>query len=292
MPKTKGLGKGLDALIGDTSLQAQSEGTIQLPITQVEPCENQPRKQFDDNSLNDLADSIRENGIIQPISVRRLSSGYYQIIAGERRWRAAKLANLKEIPAVIIEADDRKAMELSLIENLQRDDLTPIEEAQGYQQLISNYSMTQEELSEKIGKSRSSIANTLRLTSLPEEIQELISEKKLSAGHGRAILTVSGGEETQIAFAKLILKQDLSVRQAEARAKKFTMGTYEIEPKKEDENKIYIKEIENDLSNRFGRKVSINAGKKKGHLDLEFYDEEDLNSLIEQLNALENKGAV
>ena len=165
-----GLGRGLNALLGDPELPAQGEGSISLPISQVEPGLNQPRKRFDPETLSDLAESIRVHGIIQPLTVRRLASGYYQIIAGERRWRAAKQAGLTEVPAVIIEADDRKVMELGLIENLQREDLNPAEEARGYQVLMEEYGLTQEQVAEEMGKSRPAIANTLRLLALPEDL--------------------------------------------------------------------------------------------------------------------------
>ena len=183
-----GLGRGLNALLGDPDLQPQGEGSVTLPISQVEPGLNQPRKRFDQEALADLAESIRIHGIIQPLTVRRLSTGYYQIIAGERRWRAAKLAGLTEVPAVIMEADDRKVMELGLIENLQREDLNPAEEARGYQTLMEEYGLTQEQVAQQMGKSRPAIANTLRLLALPEDIMKLVEEGQLSAGHARAIL--------------------------------------------------------------------------------------------------------
>ena len=183
-----GLGRGLNALLGDPELPAQGEGSVTLPISQVEPGLNQPRKRFEQGALDDLAESIRIHGIIQPLTVRRLASGYYQIIAGERRWRAAKSAGLTEIPAVIIEADDRKVMELGLIENLQREDLNPAEEARGYQTLMEEYGLTQEQVAQQMGKSRPAITNTLRLLALPPEVMGLLEEGVLSAGHARAIL--------------------------------------------------------------------------------------------------------
>ena len=285
MAKAKGLGKGLNALMGDTTLQTQESGSMLLPISQVEPGLNQPRKNFDDEPLLDLADSIREHGIIQPLTVRRLSSGYYQIIAGERRWRAAKLAGLMEVPAVIIEADDKKVMELGLIENLQREDLNPMEEAEGYLVLLTDYSMTQEEVARRMGKSRPAIANALRLTALPAPVREMLIHGQLTAGHGRAVLMVEG-EKAQIAFAQLVAEQGLSVRQAEAAAKKFTLEPKARKPKAEDENRIYIEEVEKSLSGRLGRKVKITSGKKKGRLELEFYDVDDLNALLDLLETL------
>lgn len=289
MVKAKGLGKGLGALIGDAGLNTPEAGAVSLPIAQVEPGLNQPRKQFDEAALADLAASIREHGILQPLTVRRLSTGYYQIIAGERRWRAAKQAGLREVPVVIIEADDRKVMELGLIENLQREDLNPMEEANGYQALISDYGLTQEELAKRIGKSRPAIANALRLTALPPAVQEMMVTGALSAGHGRAVLTVSGGQAAQIAFAQLIIKNGLSVRQAESAAKKFVLShdlPVDDCPTQHEPHSIYIAALEKELSHRFGRKVTISNRGKKGRVQLEFYDTDDLNALLDLLEAL------
>ena len=286
MAKAKGLGRGLGALMGDAALQTQESGSVFLPLSQVEPGLNQPRKRFDEQALADLADSIREHGIIQPLTVRRLSTGYYQIIAGERRWRAAKLAGLMEVPAVIIEADDKKVMELGLIENLQREDLNPMEEAEGYLLLLTDYGMTQEEVARRMGKSRPAIANALRLTALPPAVRSLLVDGSLSAGHGRAILMVEG-EAAQEAFAQHIVHQGLSVRQAEAAAKTFTLAPPSLKKApKEDPNRIYVEAAEKDLAGRLGRKVTIKPGRKKGRLELEFYNMDDLNTLLDLLSAL------
>ena len=216
MAMAKGLGKGLDALMGDSAtMQNQEAGSVTLPISQVEPGLNQPRKRFDEDALADLAASIREHGIIQPLTVRRLSSGYYQIIAGERRWRAAKLAGRREVPVVIIEADDRKVLELGLIENLQREDLNPVEEAEGYLALLTDFGLTKEELAQRMGKSRPAVTNILRLLALPEEVMALVEEGALSAGHARTILGAPTAA-LQREAAKKVVEGQLSVRQTEA----------------------------------------------------------------------------
>ncbi len=287
MAKAKGLGKGLDALMGDsTTMQSQEAGSVMLPISQVEPGLNQPRKRFDDEALADLAASIEEHGIIQPLTVRRLSTGYYQIVAGERRWRAAKLAGRDKVPVVIIEADDRKVMELGLIENLQREDLNPVEEAEGYLALLTDFGLTQEELAKRMGKSRPAIANALRLTALPPSVREMLVEGTITAGHGRAVLMVEG-EQAQAAFAQKIVEEGWNVRQAESAAKRFTLeAPEEKKPKPVDENRIYIESAQKDLSLRLGRKVTISNGRKKGRLELEYYDVDDLNDLLDQLGQL------
>ncbi|MCD8004670.1 MAG: ParB/RepB/Spo0J family partition protein [Oscillospiraceae bacterium] len=293
MASERGLGRGLDALLGDVSLQGQENASLSLPISQVEPGLHQPRKQFDEESLHDLADSIREHGILQPLTVRRLSSGYYQIIAGERRWRAAKLAGLTQVPVNIIEADDRKVMELGLIENLQREDLNPIEEANGYLTLKEEYGLTQEEIAQRMGKSRPAIANALRLLALPELVRDMVLEGELSAGHARALLTMPNAE-LQEKGAQQIISLDLNVRQTEALVKK--LQAEETAPPKEkntgaDSQKIYLEDLEKSLSARWGRKVSISPGKKKGKIQLEYYDSEDLEHLLSLLQTIDgNRG--
>ena len=283
-----GLGRGLNALLGDPVLQDQGEGSVSLPISQVEPGLNQPRKRFDPEALAELADSIREHGIIQPLTVRRLSSGYYQIIAGERRWRAAKQAGLDEVPAVIIEADDRKVMEIGLIENLQREDLNPAEEARGYQVLMNEYGMTQEQVAQRIGKSRPAVTNALRLLNLPEDLMALVEEGKLSAGHARALL----GAPTpalQRQGARAVLDKGLSVRQTEALVKALQK---EKKPKvrSEDMLAIYLADLEKNLGSQLGRKVHIQHRGKKGKLELEYYSEDDLETLLRLLNYTQEGG--
>ncbi len=283
-----GLGRGLNALLGDPVLQDQGEGSVSLPISQVEPGLNQPRKRFDPEALAELADSIREHGIIQPLTVRRLSSGYYQIIAGERRWRAAKQAGLDEVPAVIIEADDRKVMEIGLIENLQREDLNPAEEARGYQVLMNEYGMTQDQVAQRMGKSRPAVTNALRLLNLPEDLMALVEEGKLSAGHARALL----GAPTpalQRQGAKAVLDKGLSVRQTEALVKALQK---EKKPKvrTEDMLAIYLADLEKNLGSQLGRKVHIQHRGKKGKLELEYYSEDDLETLLRLLNYTQEGG--
>ena len=286
-----GLGRGLNALLGDPDLQPQGEGSVLLPISQVEPGLNQPRKRFDPEALADLAESIRVHGIIQPLTVRRLSSGYYQIIAGERRWRAAKEAGLAEVPAVIIEADDRKVMELGLIENLQREDLNPAEEARGYQVLMEEYGLTQEQVAQQMGKSRPAIANTLRLLALPEDILKLLEEDALSAGHARAILALPSPALQRQAVKKVIEGQ-LSVRQTEALVKALQKQKADKPKTDGPDLSLYLGELEKDLSGRLGRKVKIAHRGKKGKIELEYYNDQDLEALLALLQTLHGEGGV
>ena len=281
--KPSGLGRGLGALLGDDVLKAESTGSLYLPISQVESCSSQPRKHFDEASLAELADSIREHGIIQPLTVRKLASGYYQIIAGERRWRAARLAGLQEVPVIVMEADDRKAAELAMIENLQREDLNPMEEAAGFQSLIETYHMTQEEAAKQVGKSRSAVTNSLRLLSLTPTVRQLVEEGKLSAGHARALLPLSPAMQENAANA--VVAGGLSVRQTEALVKKLSA---EKKPEKEpDPQRVdYTAAAQRDLTSRLGRGVRIVSGRKKGRIELEYYGMDDLNDLLEALALL------
>ena len=281
MASNKGLGKGLGALLGDFDTEVSEKSPYQLlPIYKVEPNPNQPRQSFDEEELQNLSDSIAEHGVVQPLTVRQLSSGYYQIIAGERRWRAARMAGLSDIPAVIIEADDKKAMELALIENLQRQDLNPVEEALGYQSLIQEYGLTQEEAAKRVGKSRPAVANALRLLGLCPEVMEYLRGGDLSAGHARAVLTLKS-EKKQLEAAKKIMALALSVRQAETLCKNMSK-----EPKEEKQPKLaidYVAECEKSLSKHLGRGVKIVNGKRKGRFELEFYGQDDLQKLLDTL---------
>ncbi len=279
---SKGLGKGLGALLGDNFMDAQEEKERQyLPISQVESCSSQPRKQFDPDSLADLADSIRQHGILQPLMVRKLQSGYYQIIAGERRWRAARMAGLTEVPAVVVEADDRKAMELAMIENLQREDLNPMEEAEGYRTLVEQYGLTQEQAAQQVGKSRSAVANALRLLNLTPAVRTLVEDGKLSGGHARALLPLDPGLQENAAAT--VLKNDLSVRQTELLVKKLTAEKRTRRRPTTGITVDYAEEAARELSNRLGRGCRIVGGRKKGRIELEYYDLNDLNALLDAL---------
>ena len=278
--KPSGLGRGLGALLGDDVMKTESSGSLSLPISQVETCSSQPRKRFDDESLQELADSISQHGIIQPLTVRKLSSGYYQIIAGERRWRAARLAGLQEVPVIVIEADDRKAAELAMIENLQREDLNPMEEAAGFQSLIESYHMTQEEAAQRVGKSRSAVTNALRLLGLTPSVRKLVEEGKLSAGHARALVPLS--PSLQESAANAIVSGGLSVRQTEALVKRLSVEKKEAQAKDPDEVD-YLSEAQNELKARLCRGVKIVPGRKKGRIELEYYGVDDLNDLLDAL---------
>lgn len=282
----KGLGRGLSALLGDDALKPESEGSLYLPISQVESCSSQPRKAFDEESLNDLADSIRQHGIIQPLTVRRLQSGYYQIIAGERRWRAARIAGLSEVPAIVIDADDRKAAELAMIENLQREDLNPMEEAASFQSLMRNYHMTQEEAASRVGKSRSAVANALRLLSLSPAVTALVEQGTLSAGHARALLGLSG--DAQEKAAQAVVSGDLSVRQTEALVKKLTEER-KVKKPSTGVTVNYTEEAQKELASKLGRGCRIVSGRKKGRIELEYYGLDDLNDLLEALATLQSR---
>ena len=286
--KPSGLGRGLGALLGDDVMNTGTQGAMYLPISEVESNSAQPRKFFDEAALAELADSIRQHGIIQPLTVRRLSSGYYQIIAGERRWRAARLAGLSQVRVTVIEADDRKAAELAMIENLQREDLNPMEEAAGYRSLIDQHHMTQEEAAGRVGKSRSAVTNALRLLELAPAVQNQVEAGLLSAGHARALVPLSPAQQVQTANA--IIEGGLSVRQTEALAKRLSAG--EKPEKKAPADEVdYAAVAQKELSSQLGRGVKIVNGRKKGRIELEYYGMDDLNDLLEALALLKVRKA-
>ena len=284
MTSGKGLGKGLSALFGEELNDDTPRSAIRL--REIEPNPNQPRREFDPALLEELAESIRQNGVITPITVRRTGEKSYQIIAGERRWRAARLAGLQEVPVTVIEADDRKAAELAMIENLQREDLDPIAEAMGYQTLTKQYHMTQEEAAQRVGKSRSAVTNALRLLDLEPSVQKKLQEKALTAGHARALIPLPPA--LQVRAANAIIDGGLSVRQAEALAKRLAA---EKKPKKEaPANQVdYTAEAQKELSSKLGRGVRIVTGRKKGRIELEYYGLDDLNDLLDALALLRRK---
>ena len=285
MASNKGLGKGLGALLGDfTEEIPQDSAYRELPVYKVEPNPDQPRREFDEGELQALSDSISVHGVIQPLPVREMPNGYFQIIAGERRWRAARMAGLSDVPVVVIEADDKKAMELALIENLQRQDLNPVEEALGYQTLMEEYGLTQEDTAQQVGKSRSAVANTLRLLALTPEVLELLKTGEITAGHARAILSIKS-EKKQIEAARKIMALSLSVRQAETLCK--NMNKEPVEKPKVTFEVDYVAECEKSLSKHLGRGVKIVNGKRKGRFELEFYGEEDLQVLLDALMKLQ-----
>ena len=283
----KGLGGGLSNLFGgdvaDLSAAGATDSVTQLSLSKIEPNPNQPRKIFDQSALEELAESIRLHGVITPITVRHSEKeGYYQIIAGERRWRAARLAGLKEIPAMVLEAKDSEVMELALIENLQRQDLNPIEEAEGYDLLMRQFGLTQEDVAHRVVKSRSAVANALRLLGLPEEVRSMVANGKLSGGHARAVLAVAD-EDKRVEAAKQMV--GMSVRQAESLAKRLNKKPAQ-KPQTEGFSVDYVAAVEKELESVLGRKISIQQGKNSGQLTLEYYGADDLERLIEALRGL------
>lgn len=285
----KGLGTGLEALFGSFEDELQDEtGMLFLPIEKIEPRNEQPREYFNEDALNDLADSIEQYGLIQPITVRKMDSGFYQIIAGERRWRASRLAGLKEVPVRVIEADDRRTAELALVENLQREDLNPIEEAKGYKTLIEEYGLTQDEAAKSVGRSRPAITNALRLLSLSEAVIEMVEKGSLSAGHARTLIPINDSE-MQLMAANEVIKKNLSVRKTEQLAAKI------LKPKPEEKNDTsgsdiinidWAAEVSEELSKYLGRKVRLIEGKKTGKIEIEFYGSDDREALIDSLRSL------
>ena len=279
----KGLGRGLSELFGDDILDNEGEGElVYVPIAKVEPRAEQPRNRFDDEALQELADSIAQYGLIQPITVRRRDSGYYQIIAGERRWRACRMAGLIEVPVRVIEADDRRVAELALVENLQREDLNPIEEAKGYKLLIEEYGLTQEDAARSVGRSRPAVTNAMRLLMLTPPVMEMVEKGKLSAGHARAILSVSEPSK-QLAAANEIIKKNYSVRKAEQLAARIAREPRQAPEESGEISVDYAAEISNELSKKLGRKVKLIDGKRNGKIEIEFYGADDREALIEKL---------
>lgn len=278
----KGLGTGLGVLFGEDTYEDENELQT-VPIAKVEPRSDQPRIKFDETALQELADSISRYGLIQPVTVRKLDTGYYQIIAGERRWRASRLAGLAEIPVRIIEADDRRTAELALVENLQREDLNPIEEAKGYRSLIEDYGMTQEEAAQSVGRSRPAVTNALRLLNLSGSVLEMVEEGQLSAGHARALVPIEDAKK-QLSAAKEVVEKSLSVRKTEQLASKILKEKPEEEDQPTDEIKVdYAAEVSDQLTKSLGRRVRLVDGRRSGRIEIEFYGADDREKLIEML---------
>ena len=286
--QNKGLGTGLGALFGNDDFNEEESELLYLPISKVEPRLEQPRNYFDEEALQELSESILQYGLIQPITVRKLDSGYYQIIAGERRWRASRLAGLTEVPVRVIEADDRRTAELALVENLQREDLNPIEEAKGYKTLIEVYGLTQEEAAKSVGRSRPAITNSMRLLNLSEAVMEMVEKGSLSAGHARALIPIND-EAQQLAAAQEVIEKGYSVRRTEQLAAKLTRAPKEEKEEKSGISVDYAAEVANRLSLSLGRKVKLVDGKKTGKIELEFYGADDREALIEALEKLFKK---
>ena len=288
MAKNKGLGRDFFSLVEDNMLETKSEAKTTIRISRITPRGDQPRKSFDENALQVLADSIREHGVIQPIVVREIGvlEDNYEIIAGERRWRAAKMAGLDEIPAVIMTGDDLKIAEVALIENVQRKDLNPIEEALAYKALIERFGLKQEEVAQQAGKSRSSVANMLRLLELPDEVLTLVQDEKLSMGHARAILGLTD-EDKMLPLAEMTVNKELSVREVEALVRKYNTVPEELPEMVEDnaamQRRIYMKDLEDKVRTKLGRKVKISDTAKKKTVELSFEDDDDLANLLKTL---------
>lgn len=285
MAKKGGLGRGMDALFLDNSATGSENGAAMLNINEIEPNRNQPRKSFSESGLEELAKSIEQNGIIQPILVRPMSDGSYQLIAGERRWRAARMAGLHEVPVTIREMSDEEASVFALIENLQREDLSPVEEAEGLKSLIESYGFTQEEAADRVGKSRTAVTNTLRLLKLPSPVLQILSDGKITAGHARALLGLDD-EKEMLRIAQVTVAQELSVRQVEKMVKYASQGE-KPKPKKRDKKRDkYYDEVEIALTNLLGRKVKVylSPSGSKGTLEFEFFGKEDLTALAKEFD--------
>ncbi len=285
----RGLGTGLGVLFGENEYGDENELRL-LPLTRLEPRQTQPRTVFDDESLAELAESLKRYGVIQPVTARKLSSGYYQIIAGERRWRAARLAGLEEIPVRVIEADDRRTAELALVENLQREDLNPIEEARGYQTLIEDYALTQEEAAQSVGRSRPAVANALRLLTLDPGTLALVEEGRLSAGHARALLPITE-EKERCAAANEVIRKGLSVRKTELLAARRVREKAKREKESASDAVDYAADVAEQLSSLLGRRVRLVEGRSAGRIELSFYGADDREALIEDLKNMGRRKA-
>ncbi len=285
MVKKKGLGKGLGALLTDEKSSIDSDNIKEIKLIDIEPNKSQPRKSFDEEKLEELADSIKQNGIITPILVQEAPNGYYTIIAGERRWRAAKKAGLKEIPAIVKKLDNQKLFEISLIENLQREDLNPVEEALGYKNLMEEYGLTQEEVAQKLSKSRSGIANSLRLLNLPKDVLNLLTEGAISVGHAKVLLSLPD-DKAKTELCLLTIEKNLSVRELEAEVKKY-MSPAKKE-KQEDLNiKLAYEKIEKSIEGVLGTKVKISGKKNKGKIQIDYYSAKDLERIVKIISGTE-----
>ena len=280
--RTNRLGRGLSALIPDISTEIDKKDIITIDLKSIYPNQDQPRRVFEEEKIKILSESIKNYGVLQPIVLKPDDKGKYMIIAGERRYRASKLARKSDIPAVIKDIPMKDIMEIALIENLQREELNPIEEALAYRSLIKNYEVTQEEISEAVGKSRPHITNTLRLLNLPQKIMDMIDQGQITAGHGKALLRVND-ENLQLELANKVIAEELSVRATEALAKKICEDNIKEVPKKSKEKDVFIVDVEEKLRNIFGTKVNISKGKKKGKIEIEYYNEDDLNNIVSML---------
>lgn len=283
MAKKSGLGRGLDALFTDNSVESsENNSTVALKLNEIEPNKEQPRKTFDEKALSELATSIERNGVLQPLLVRPMADGTYQLVAGERRWRASRIAGLTEVPVVIKEMSDEQAMEIALIENLQREDLNPIEEAEGLQLLIERYNLTQEEAASRVGRSRPAIANALRLLGLPDEVRTLTKEGKISAGHARALLSFEKKSD-MVSVANSIAEKNLSVRDVEKLAKLSSQKDQKKSSKLSKSRDIFYDEVELSLSDVLGRKVKVFTSKNGGTIEIEFFDKDDLQKISKRI---------
>ncbi len=278
--KKRGLGKGLDAIFAENTAES-TEGAVSVRIGDIDPNRDQPRKEFDSEALSELADSISQHGVLQPLLLRPMPTGGYRIVAGERRWRAARMAGLTEVPAVIREMTDAEEMLFALIENLQREDLTPLEEARGYRTLIEAQDFTQEEVSQAVGKSRPAVTNALRLLNLPEDIQQMLEDGEITAGHARTLLSFKNEEDMRLGAKKA--KEGASVRELEALAKRLNEASTQVQPKVSRKNQ-YFEEAQLAVGEYLNRKVKVAGTKKKGTLQIEFYGEEDLQNLLHDLH--------